>query len=274
MTLQSKRLREFRAGQEMLEEIKKVREKAYAIHYSSENYLAPHGRTPRITSITIRNLQSGQTKSFSIHLQAQFMNLDFKNLTVNDYDNLERRMLSSFFSFVKSNPQSRWLHWNMRNPNFGFEAINNRFRILGGREIQIPDEYKFDMPLILSKIYTSNFEEKGNSMRMINLAIRNNLFFNDALPGAEEAIAFDNKEFLKIYVSTLNKVDIMANIYNLLEIGDLKVRPSRVEIYGLTIAGIFEIIKETWWLLVIWALLAYIAGAATEPIVQRFFGTN
>ena len=102
------------------------------IHYSCESfYDIKDGRTPRVTSIAVRSLKTGQTKSFSIHKIAER-----KKVSINQieeyYDELEREMLAEFFSFVGDHKSYSWVHWNMRDINFGFEAIQNRYVVLGG----------------------------------------------------------------------------------------------------------------------------------------------
>lgn len=93
------------------------------------------------------------------------------------------------------------------------------------------------------------------------------------MTGAEEAEAFDKKEYLKLHISTLRKVDIIDSIINRTETDSLKVVSTKLQIYGLTLPGIFAIVKETPWLLLIASILGYIIGAALEPIVQKLFHT-
>ena len=45
---------------------------------------------------------------------------------------IQKEMLKDFYSYQKKHLNYEWVHWNMRNANFGFEAISNRFKILGG----------------------------------------------------------------------------------------------------------------------------------------------
>ena len=53
----------------ILNEIDKNRAISYIIHYSCGSFTESEtGYSPRITSIAIYNLKSGQTTSFSIHL--------------------------------------------------------------------------------------------------------------------------------------------------------------------------------------------------------------
>jgi len=102
----------------------------------------------------------------------------------------------------------------MRNANYGFEAIKNRYKILGGTPKEIHDDFK--------------------------------------------------------YMSTLRKVDMISSILNQLSRGDLKVRSTLKDIYGLSLPGIFEIIKNSWFLLLLMSIAGYIIGAASEPVIQRF----
>jgi len=218
-------------------------------------------------------LGTAQTKSFSIHLQAQFEKKDFDNLSVADYDNLEKKMLDEFYQFAKKHKEFKWIHWNMRDSNYGFEAIANRYRILAGQAYEIDEDRKYDIPKVLAKIYTCGYEKNKPDGRLLNLANRNNITTLDALKGLDESIAFDKKEYLKLHKSTLRKVDIIDSIIDRAYKSELKVSAEMKHIYGLTIPGIIEIVKNNRILIALWTILFYIFGAATEPVIQRLFGT-
>lgn len=272
--INSPRIRDRKQGSEMLNDLIKDKVKCNIIHYSCESFITSHGRTPRVTSICIRNLKTAQTKSFSIHLQAQLVNLDFNSLSDTEYDQLEKDMLNEFSNYITSYPAHKWIHWNMRDSNYGFEAINNRIRILGGNTFDIADDFKYDFPVILGHIYTYGYESNQPRGRLLNLADRNKISSLNALTGKDEATAFDNKEYLKLHMSTLKKVDIIASIIHRVENDELKVLASKKHIYGTTIPGIFSLIKETPWLLILSSIIGYLLGSACEPIVQKIFGTN
>ncbi|MCL5245649.1 hypothetical protein M4I21_07510 [Cellulophaga sp. 20_2_10] len=110
--------------------------------------------------------------------------------------------------------------------------------------------------------------------RLLNLASRNNISTVNAMTGAEEAQAFENKEYLKLHMSTLRKVDIIETIISLVENEELKVNAKKKHIYGLTFSGIVTLIKETPWLLIIMSILGYIIGSVLEPVFQNLFGTS
>lgn len=220
------------------------------------------------------NLKSGQTKSFSIHLQAQISNLDFNNLSYEQYDQLEKDMLMDFSSYVTQNPTNGWIHWKMRDSNYGFEAINNRIKILKGTPFQIPDDFKYDFPKILELLYTYDYELTQPDGRLLNLAKRNNISTFNALTGKEEADAFDNKAYLQLHMSTLKKVDIIKSIIQRMENNELKVHAKKRHIYGLTFSGIIAIIKETPSLWIIMSVVIYIISSVLEPVFQKIFGTG
>lgn len=270
----SKRLVERAEGFDHLKEILKDKNKSVIIHYSCESFITSHGRTPRVTSICIRYLGTAHTKSFSIHLQAQFDKKDFNKLSDTDYDNIEKKMLDEFYEFAKKHKDFKWIHWNMRDSNYGFEAIANRYRILGGEHFEVDEDRRYDFPRILGKIYTYGYEENKPDGRLLNLANRNSITIVDALKGIEESTAFENKEYLKLHKSTLRKVDIIDSIIDLTYKDELIVNAKKKNIYGLTIPGMIEIVKSNWILIAIWTILFYVLGAATEPIIQRLFRTD
>src|SRR3954451_24063231 len=90
------------------------------VHYSCGGfYNRISGTSPRITSIAVRRLESGQTVSFSIHQTAERNKFDLSKIDA-EYDRLERQMLDEFFQFLERHQSHRWLHWNMRDINYGF----------------------------------------------------------------------------------------------------------------------------------------------------------
>jgi hypothetical protein len=107
-------------------------ENAWVIHYSSESfYDRTDGSSPRITSIALRRLSSGQTLSYSIHQMAERKRIPLESIT-EKYHELEKLMLQDFYAHVGSHRGMKYLHWNMRDSNFGFGAIEHRFRVHGG----------------------------------------------------------------------------------------------------------------------------------------------
>ncbi|WP_443938034.1 hypothetical protein [Pedobacter sp. MW01-1-1] len=263
------RLNERKRGIGKITRLKDKKNKSFIIHYSCESFFNLDGRTPRVTSICVKNRFNGSVKTFSIHIHAQILKKDFHQLSDEDYDVVEKKMLKEFFSYIKSYPTYYWIHWNMRNSSYGFEAIGNRYRILGGNPKDLEDEFKIDLSDVLGEIYTFDFELHRPDGQLLNLCKRNRVSTRDALKRREEAEAFDKKEFLKLHMSTSRKVELIDSLLTLEEKGKLKVCSSKVKIYGLSPIGIFEMVRNNWILFLIWTIFIYILGVMLEPLVLK-----
>jgi hypothetical protein len=213
------------------------------IHYSCESFydLRESGRSARITSIAVRYFETGQSVSFSIHTTAEKMGkLDSME---SHYDELEKVMLKDFFEFVKRHENYYWIHWNMRDIGYGFQAINHRYKVLGGKPIIIADDKKFDLADKLKVIFGDNYI---GHPRLEKLIMKNAISDKDFLKGAEEAAAFENGEYIKLHHSTLRKVNVMHDIFDRVLDKNLKTESKKKDIYGLSIQGLYEMANGNW----------------------------
>lgn len=213
------------------------------IHYSCESFYDKNdGKTARITSIAIRNLASGQTDSFSIHQIAEEQHVQFENISER-YDVLERAMLDRFFDFLRTRSHCNWIHWNMRDVNYGFAAIEHRYRVLGGTPVQVSEDRKFDLSRVLVDIYGVSYIGHPRLEKLIEL---NKITVKDFMTGKQEAEAFDKKEFVKLHQSTLRKVDTLANIFDRASNKQLKTNSTWADRNGFKPAVVGELAKEHW----------------------------
>ena len=181
----------------------------WVIHYSCESfYDRPEGRSPRITSIALRKLDSAQTVSFSIHQIAERQCIPFAQIEEH-YNDLEKEMLTAFFGHLAGHQGMKYLHWNMRDVNYGFQAIEHRFKVLGKEPHVVDDNNKCDLARLLIDIYGAAYI---NHPRMEMLLERNHIAQRDFLTGAKEATAFEGRNFAALHQSTLRKVDVIADI--------------------------------------------------------------
>lgn len=263
--------RQHRKARKILSDIGDNSTNYLIIHYSCESfYDREDGHSPRITSIAIYNYSSAQTESFSIHKVAERKGVDFRNIE-NQYDELECTMLEDFFDFVEKNQNFNWIHWNMRDINYGFKAIEHRFSVLhNGKKPNalIVDSKKIDIARVLIQCYGTRYIEHP---RMNKLISYNKISSKDFLSGSEEAIAFKNKEYIKLHQSTLRKVDIIANIITRAINNDLKVKSKWYEIYGVSAQGIVNYCKNTWWLQLIWSLVTFALGICATHYFNKIF---
>ncbi|WP_197945377.1 hypothetical protein [Oricola thermophila] len=175
-------------------------------------------------------------------------------------------MLDEFFTYLKTVNAYTFVHWNMRDINYGFQAIEHRYKVLGGTPVIIDDNRKFDLARALIAIFGVGYAPHGKFGRMHSLMEINSITAKDALTGAEEAEAFEKGEFVRLHQSTLRKVDLIANLLDRTLDGSLKTSATWWEKHGIHPATILEFLDEHWiWRLVLAlsAIIGIIAGIAT-----------
>ena len=197
------------------ETLKKLRENEqslFIVHYSCQNLNDNNENySPRITSIAVLHVGSSTMHSFSIHLVAEINKIPREEIH-DHYDDLEKKMLAQFFSFLSENDGGFWLHWNMSNINYGFEALLHRYKVLSGEDgKRIPDSKKFNLSSLILSVYGKNCVEHP---RMASFMKLNNGEHRDNLTGKEEVDAFAAKEYVKLHKS---KVYWFQHMYYLLQ---------------------------------------------------------
>ncbi len=174
------------------------------IHYSCESFYKQEDSTPRVTSIAVRNLGSGVTRSFAL-----FMEKELLQNSSGSIDQLEKSMLQKFYEFVDRERDKVWFHWGMRDMHYGFPAIEYRYRLLGGEPMQLANSSLVDISNELYKMYGPDYVPNP---RLPSLVQRNKYSSKDMLGGAEEAQLADDEEYRLVHLSTLRKVNILCNI--------------------------------------------------------------
>lgn len=218
-----------RAAQAKLNSVFAEAANIWVIHYSCESfYDRPNGASPRITSIAVRRLDSGQTHSFSIHQVAEERGVPFERIE-DHYDALERQMLDAFYEHVGSHKGMKYLHWNMRDINYGFAAIEHRHRVLKGTPVIIEDDRKIDLARLFIDIYGVGYT---GHPRLETLLVKNSIKPRDFLTGPQEAEAFEKRNFVGLHQSTLRKVDVLANLAERAQTRQLKTNTSWWDMHG------------------------------------------
>ena len=259
------RLKKRKEARAELNKIYENSERALLIHYSCESfYDIKDGRTPRVTSIAVQNLKSAQTESFSIHKIAERKRIDISEIP-SRYDELEREMLSDFFDFVRCRQTSYFIHWNMRDGNYGFSAIEHRYQVLGGEPYRIHDEKKFDLARALPLLFSRQYVGHGSSGKLHSLIELNQITNKDALTGKQEAEAFENAEYIKLHQSTLRKVACISSIVERTIDDSLITNATWQDKYGMHPKVVIEYIKEHWiWSMIV--MLAVLSGLIVRTI--------
>lgn len=208
--------------------IKQSMPHVYVIHYSCESFVdKPSGYSPRIATIAVKNLESWQSYTFSIYRGAEKQSLPKEDIE-SHYDKLEREMLDEFFDFVNANENRPFVHWNMRDANYGFQALYNRYQRLGGKPVLLPERNLVDLADTFVAIYGRGYVPHP---RLENIIRMNGISVHNFLSGPEEAQAFINKEYLKLQRSTLQKVDGISEVLMLHLEGKLRTKSSSFDQY-------------------------------------------
>jgi len=159
----------------------------------------------------------------------------------NRYNELERQMLDEFYRYVNNHVDYTWLHWNMRNITFGFQAIGHRYRVLGGEPAEIHENNLVDLSSLFIDVLGRGYIPHH---RMPNLVEKNKISKKEFLNGEQEAKAFENREYVKLHQSTLRKVDVFATLAARLADGTIMTDARIRDIYGLSLRNVGELIKD------------------------------
>ncbi|MDD3139748.1 MAG: hypothetical protein PHX08_12345 [Lachnospiraceae bacterium] len=245
-------------ARENLKKIENYPSNYLLIHYSCESfYDIKDGHTPRITSIAIRHISNGQTESFSLHKTAEQMGI-ISSMISDNYDIIEKKMLEEYFRFLKENKDKYFIHVNMRDINYGFQAIEHRYKVLKGIPFILQDSQKIDFARLLVHLFGNRYVGHPRMETLFKLNGINSLFF---LTGKEEAESFEKHEYVKLHQSTLSKVDIYSNLLERVIKGTLKTNAKWYEIYGISPQGIFEYCKCQWWVQLLCTISVLFLGA-------------
>lgn len=250
------RIRRRRAAVKLRDELFSNPTTLLVVHYSCESfYDRPDGSSPRVTSIAVRFFATGETKSFSIHQMAERNKVPLDNLSPH-YDSLETEVLREFHKFAERHSTFRWVHWNMRDAQYGFEAINHRTRVLGAVPFDIHESRKVDLAKLLKDLYGSEY---APDPRLASLMRLNDVEAPGFLSGVEEAEAFRAGKYVELHYSTLRKVHVIARLLERLEAGALKTQATVKGIYGNYFVAAIEMLRDHWVVTLI-GLLATIMG--------------
>lgn len=218
-----------------IKEVKGHPENFYVIHYSCQSlYDDNEALSPRITSIAITHYATEQTVSFSTHSIAEELHIPREDVQ-GRFDEVERQLLREFYAFIRDRRDKYWIHWNMRNLTYGFEHLEHRYRVLGGKDAPIiPVERRLNLNDLLVDRYGGGYaaHPKLKSLMELNGAIHRHF-----LSGEEEVQAFQNNEFIRMHNSTLCKVGFLHSVIRKLLKGKLHTASRGL---GVALDRIFE----------------------------------
>lgn len=128
----------------------------------------------------------------------------------------------------------------MRDKNYGFQAIEHRYKVLGGQPIVLPDDKKIDLSRLLIDLYGVSYIGHPRLEKLLQL---NKITHRDFMTGEQEAKAFDDGKYVDLHRSTLRKVDVLCNVASRAYDDKLKTLASWKDIHGISLKSLVELIK-------------------------------
>ena len=181
----------------------------YTVHYACESWHEAKDRPVGVSCISLADVNSGSEMTFSV--------TDRK-------DDSELYVLQSFFDFLRHNSDARLLHWNMNSSDFGFRAIENRYRFLDGTSpVRHPGERLYDLDDLIASRYGKGYADHP---KLINIAKINEYHTRYFLNGIDEAAKYKAGEHGDIRRSVAEKAHLLAFLAKRLLDGTLQTKGS------------------------------------------------
>lgn len=273
--MKSNRIVEYKDAKSFLDNYVKNKSDYIYIHYARQNcFEDAYEKGPRIIIIAAMNAGNEQTMLFSLKKIADAYGIDFFEISESEQDEIEMEMLQHFFEYAESNAQKKWLHWNMKNNNFGFSAIEERYHNLGGDVRHIDENSLFNISQILKKKYGDHYAKdavwNGKVMgKMYDIFQMNKIEDSKILNGEQEIKEYILKNITSIEQSTFGKVKAFKVLVEKAVDNDLKVRGNIFkDVYGPSISGIAQFIQDN----AILAFLFSILGGVIATLLCKFVG--
>ncbi len=182
--------------------------------------------SPIVTSISIRSLDKNyENKYFSLIKEAEKANIDLDDIEDN-YEELEYFLLEEFNTFVKKHRDYVWIHWDMNQIDYGFEAIKHRFDITAkelDKELEnIAANNKFDLNYLLENMYGVEYTKCSDKMKSL-MEENNYIDLNSYMSNKKESEEFNEKHFSQVKNSINSKINFMFSVIEKLENNTLKI---------------------------------------------------
>lgn len=170
------------------------------IHYACNGLYDGFSPAPNISCIVVCNLSCKYKHKFYVK--------DY--LVEHSLIESEKLLLKKFADFFNKNIDKYFVHWNMDNQNFGFNAIKTRCNELNIEIKNIPDKNKIDLSKIVARLATKKLSLKQTLML-------NDILFENFLSGKEELEEYNKGNYNSILESVHDKViglSMLVNVIN------------------------------------------------------------
>jgi hypothetical protein len=193
-----------------IQELRNTSSQIRVIHYGCESWYNVKDRPVAVSCIAIVDLQSKEQVSFSM--------TDHK-------EDHEKRLLEQFYKYIRETPDALYIHWNMHSSDYGFTAIDKRYKYLFGVDppYTIPKDKRYDLDSLISFKYGGEYADHP---KLATLGALNRFNKRYALTGKEEADKFEAKDYGDIGRSITEKAQLIAFLANKFLKGTLETKDS------------------------------------------------
>lgn len=150
-------------------------EDAFTVHYACESFYEALDHPPAISAISISTVPRNSSLTFS-------------RIDSADAAGAEAKLLTDFYTWLRSKPDARLVHWNMNSSDFGFVGLRRRHDYLGltGAHDH-PEERTFDLGTLIADRHGPDYASHPRLTKMLGL---NGVATRYSLSGAEQAQRF------------------------------------------------------------------------------------
>lgn len=172
-----------------------------ALHYGCENLYTATDHPASVSCIAFCRISRADAGSFSV--------VDVPKETGSS--EAELAVLRAYFDFAQQNSNAALAHWNMSKADYGFGALEARFKYLTGDDppYRVPRDRTYDLDDLIAHEHGAAYAPHP---RLISLAALNGLSRHHALAGQEEAERFAAGDHGSVRRSIDEKARWIANL--------------------------------------------------------------
>ncbi len=180
----------------------------WAVHYACESFYDATDHPPAISVITFSSVPPGTEHTFSV--------IDTPGAE-GELDVLQR-----YYEFLRSHSDAHIVHWNMNKSEYGFDALDNRYRFVTGDEppYRPPQDRLFDLDGLVAA--RAGSDEYVSHPRLTTLAALNRITTRYSLSGEEQALRFHSEDHSALRFCIAERARVVATIAELLVGGELQ----------------------------------------------------
>lgn len=172
------------------------KEDIFVIHYACSGFLENQTELPRVAAIAVRSLTGSQLELFS------------RTNCVADAnsDDAEIELLEKYMNFIKAKSGAKFIHWNMSNSTYGFQALESRLaQLKGGANSSLVNTSNcFDLDTILERKFGEGYAKHPKLRATAEL---NGFTPRYALLGSEEASCVNEQKYAFVDQSLYEKLE-------------------------------------------------------------------